>query len=260
MAEGKKGIIIYADWLKKFEALEDDEAGRLIKHFFRFVNDLNPKAPDRITELSFIDIEQSLKRDLVKWENKANRSRENGKLGGRPVKEEPTITQQVILEPKEPVSVSVSDNVSVSVSERVNTENFTLDENKKDFVLIKTEKEEKEKSCEKKEKENPLGKSNLFRQPNIPTQQQVYESFINAGGTEEMAKKFYNTNEGTGWFSRGSPITNYRNFIPGYISSWQKNNHNGSSNNTKKFGSKSAGFGIINDAFAELERGTFGDN
>ncbi len=60
MAEGKNKIIVYKDWIKKFEALKDAEAGKLIKHFFRYVNDLNPVAPDRITELSFIDIEQTL--------------------------------------------------------------------------------------------------------------------------------------------------------------------------------------------------------
>ena len=68
MADNKKGIIVYADWIELFETLEDDEAGKLIKHFFRYVNDKNPKAPDRITELSFIPIKLSLKRDLKKWE------------------------------------------------------------------------------------------------------------------------------------------------------------------------------------------------
>ena len=187
MAEGKKGIIVYADWLKKFEALEDDEAGKLIKHFFRFVNDLNPKAPDRITELSFIDIEQSLKRDLVKWENKANRSRENGKLGGRPVKQEPTITQQVILEPKEPVSVSV--NVSDSVT---------------------------------KEETHPLKNSNLYRQPIIPTKHEVWEVFKNSGATQEMAKSFYDKYEVTNWFLNNSPITNWRTLSQRFIGNWQK--------------------------------------
>lgn len=33
MAEDKNGVIIYADWIDKFEELADDEAGRLIKHF-----------------------------------------------------------------------------------------------------------------------------------------------------------------------------------------------------------------------------------
>jgi len=78
------------------------------------VNDLNPTAPDRITELSFIDIELCLKRDLIKWEQRAERSRENGKLGGRPSSDKPEETQQVILKPKEPDSgiVSVNDNVN----------------------------------------------------------------------------------------------------------------------------------------------------
>jgi len=119
MAEGKKGVLIYADWIKKFETLQDDEAGRLVKHLFRYINDLNPEPPDRITELSFIDIEITLKRDLIKWEQKAEKSRSNGKLGGRPTTqhnpEEPTGTQHVISEPKEPVidNVNVIDNVIV---------------------------------------------------------------------------------------------------------------------------------------------------
>ena len=120
MAEGKNKIIVYKDWIKKFEALKDVEAGKLIKHFFRYVNDLNPVAPDRVTELSFIDIEQTLKRDLKKWESAADRSRENGLLGGRPKTknnpEEPKITNQVISEPRKPVIVNgigiVNDNVS----------------------------------------------------------------------------------------------------------------------------------------------------
>ncbi len=120
MANGKKKIIVYADWMKKFEALKDAEAGKLIKHFFRYVNDLNPVAPDRVTELSFIDIEQTLKRDLKKWESAADRSRENGLLGGRPKTknnpDEPRITNPVISEPRKPVIVNgigiVNDTVS----------------------------------------------------------------------------------------------------------------------------------------------------
>lgn len=81
MAEDKKSIIIYADWITKFEELEDDEAGRLIKHFFRYVNDLNPTAPDRTTKLMFIDIQNQLKRDLKKWEKTLEDRSYNGRLG-----------------------------------------------------------------------------------------------------------------------------------------------------------------------------------
>ncbi len=136
MAKEKKKVIVYADWIKKFEALEDDEAGRLIKHFFRYINDLNPVAPDRIVKLSFIDIEAALKRDLKSWEQKAEMSRINGKSGGRPKEtitqenpDKPKKTHQVILEPKKPVNDNVNDNDTVNVTV---TDNVIL---KKEFYL-----------------------------------------------------------------------------------------------------------------------------
>lgn len=133
MAQDKKAIIVYSDWIKKFETLNDEEAGKLIKHFFRYVNDLNPVAPDRITEISFIDIEASLKRDLIKWEKRAERSRENGKSGGRPVSVgKPEETQQVVLKPKKPDSVN--DNVNVN-------DNDTVNDTVNDVLFLKEPKE-----------------------------------------------------------------------------------------------------------------------
>jgi len=109
MAKDKKSFVAYCDWLESFEELTDEEAGRLAKHLFRYVNDLNPEAPDKITKMCFIPIKQSLKRDLVKYEERADRARENGAKGGRPKTQK---TQSVISEPKKPdiVSVSVNDN------------------------------------------------------------------------------------------------------------------------------------------------------
>ena len=68
MAENKKSFLLYCDQIESFECLEDDEAGRLIKHIFRYVNDKNPEAPDRITKISFEPIKNQLKRDLLKYE------------------------------------------------------------------------------------------------------------------------------------------------------------------------------------------------
>lgn len=81
MAEEKKGVLVYADWIDKFEALDDDEAGRLIKHFFRYINDLDPEFPDKLTKISFLDIQNTLKRDLVKWETKKIERSESGSIG-----------------------------------------------------------------------------------------------------------------------------------------------------------------------------------
>ena len=68
-----------------------------------------------------------------------------------------------------------------------------------------------------------LSKSNLFRQPTIPTKNEVWEVFSRNGGTKEMAKKFFDNNESVNWFIRGSPITNFSNLVPGFIAAWQKN-------------------------------------
>lgn len=81
MAEGKKVVLVYADWIEKFEELNDEEAGKLIKHFFRYVNDLNPIAPDRITKLMFVDIKNTLKRDLDKYKEIKEERSYNGRLG-----------------------------------------------------------------------------------------------------------------------------------------------------------------------------------
>ena len=72
--------------------------------------------------MCFIPIKQSLKRDLVKYEERAERARLNGAKGGRPKTQK---TQSVISEPKKPdsVNVSVNGNVNVSVNDIVNREN-----------------------------------------------------------------------------------------------------------------------------------------
>jgi uncharacterized protein YdaU (DUF1376 family) len=77
-----------------------------------------------------------------------------------------------------------------------------------------------------------LKNSNLFRQPNKPTYEQVHEVFFRNGGTEEMAKSFFNKWEGTGWFLNGSPIVNFVKLAENYIITYNKNK-------TEKNGTKS---------------------
>lgn len=84
------------------------------------------------------------------------------------------------------------------------------------------------KGKEKKRKRENTGthdisKSNLFREPSIPTSEEVLEVFIRNGGTEEMATKFFDTHTAVGWYYRGSPIRNFSTMVPGYIQSWRKN-------------------------------------
>jgi len=124
MAENKTSFVSYCDWLETFEELTDEEAGKLVKHLFRYVNDLNPDS-DKLTKLLFIPIQQSLKRDLKKYEQYIDKQRVNGQKGGRPKKpKKPKQPNPLFENPTEPkkadsvsVSVSVNDSVNVSVND-----------------------------------------------------------------------------------------------------------------------------------------------
>lgn len=81
MADGKNTIVVYKDWISIFEKLDDDEAGRLAKHLWRYINDQEPTS-DRLIELVFEPIRVVLKRDLKHWEEVCKKRSESGKKGG----------------------------------------------------------------------------------------------------------------------------------------------------------------------------------
>lgn len=81
MAKDKKSFLVYSNWAQTFENLTDDEAGKLIKHVFRYVNDEKPIAPDRITEIVFEPLKAVLKSDLIKYENVKEEKSISGRTG-----------------------------------------------------------------------------------------------------------------------------------------------------------------------------------
>jgi len=92
MAENKNKILVYRDWISTFESLSNDEAGKLIKHFFRYINDLAPEAPDRLTMLLFEPIKQTLKRDLKAYQETCEKNKDN--VGKRWNKENTTVYER----------------------------------------------------------------------------------------------------------------------------------------------------------------------
>jgi hypothetical protein len=122
MAEGKNKIIVYADWIEIFEPLSDDEAGKLVKHFFRYVNDLNPTSPDRLTTLLFDgSIKPTLKRDLRRWEEIAGKRSEAGKISAEKRKQqEPTKSTSVESVEQTPTKSTVKDKANVTVTVKDN--------------------------------------------------------------------------------------------------------------------------------------------
>jgi hypothetical protein len=91
----------------------------------------------------------------------------------------------------------------------------------------KERKGKEKKGKREKTGTHDISASNLFREPSIPTSEEVLEVFVRSGGTKEMATKFFQTHSATGWFYRGSPIRNFSAMVPGYIQSWLKNAQEG---------------------------------
>lgn len=127
MAENKKSFVLYADYIGTFEELSDEEAGKLIKHIFKYVNDQNPVAEDKITKISFEPIKQQLKRDLAKWEGIKVKRSEAGKKGmeNRWVNTEKSITNDntAITNDNNVINgitkITVNDTVNVTVTDTV---------------------------------------------------------------------------------------------------------------------------------------------
>ena len=60
MAEGKKSFQLYTEWIEVFEAISDEDAGQLIKHVFKYVNDLSPETNNHLVGSLFIQIKQQI--------------------------------------------------------------------------------------------------------------------------------------------------------------------------------------------------------
>ncbi|HCY40456.1 MAG TPA: hypothetical protein DHV48_03745 [Prolixibacteraceae bacterium] len=109
---------MYVDYINIFKKLTDDEAGKLAKHLWSYVNDENPEAPDRLTEIIFEPIKLQLKRDLKVWEISKETKSNNGRIGNlkRWNKDlyEMVIKESISLEEAEKIAVerklSLSDN------------------------------------------------------------------------------------------------------------------------------------------------------
>lgn len=132
MAEGKKSVVVYCDWGSTFDSLDEVEAGRLIKHFFDYIRDKDPVAPDKLTQIAFEPIKQQLKRDLVKWVEIADNRSKSGRLGGlksgeaRRKQNEAHEPIDIIAKQNEPIEALASNakqteaNEAVSVNGTVN--------------------------------------------------------------------------------------------------------------------------------------------
>lgn len=176
MAVNKNKIIVYRDWMSTFEALSDEEAGMLIKHFFRYVNDKNPEAPNRLIGLVFEPIKQTLKRDLRTYEETCNKNRKNINLRWNKINTNDT-----------------------TVYDRIRTDtNHTDNDNDSDSDS---------------DNDSKIKKTNKRKQKNFipPTLEQVKKYFADNGYLTSIAERAFNYYASAEWFdSEGKPVRNWK--------------------------------------------------
>ena len=129
MQMAKTNFILYKDFKPTLELLTDEQAGKLIKSVFDYVEDrTEPNFEDGMLKLSFSMLKAQLERDLLKYKKRVEVNQENGAKGGRPKKEatktqsdkkkpiakKETQNNQMGLKKADSVSDSVSDSVNVS--------------------------------------------------------------------------------------------------------------------------------------------------
>jgi len=141
MAEEKNSIILYTDLIHTFEQLSDDEAGKLIKHLFRYVNGQNPEVTDRIIQIAFEPIKQQLRRDSEKWENVKGKRSLAGKASAEAKKtakeSQDALTKLTNVENVEQTLThsTVNVNGNVTANDNVNVNGSVINKNKEVFVV-----------------------------------------------------------------------------------------------------------------------------
>jgi hypothetical protein len=96
--------MFYFNWKSQLDILSDKELRRFINNLISWHQDENVELKTKSDSLVWNGVLPALEVNDDKWNSRADKSRENGKLGGRPPKEITQETKQVISEPKKPVN------------------------------------------------------------------------------------------------------------------------------------------------------------
>ena len=203
----KNNFIMYKDFKTTLDLLSNEQAGKLIKAVYAYVNGrVEPNFKDGMLKIAFNILKTQLERDLELYKKKVRASQENGKLGGRPKKEKPK-------EPKEPTRLNDNpaknkkprkgDSVSVSVSDSVN-----------DSDILK----EKDMSIPDKPKKST-------KRFIIPTVKEI-EEYCNERKNNVNPNKFFDFYESKGWLVGKNKMKNWK----AAVRTWENKNNTPRSN------------------------------
>lgn len=78
----KRSFVLYTDYEECVSFLSDEEAGKLFKHIFRYVNDKECGDIPGAAGMAFLFVKKQLDIDLAKWEVTREKRAEAGRKGG----------------------------------------------------------------------------------------------------------------------------------------------------------------------------------
>jgi hypothetical protein len=120
MAENKTSFVLYSDQRTLIDLLSNEQAGKLLKHIYAYVNDENPICEDILINVAFEPIKQQFKRDLKKWERTKESRSKAGLASAEARKNKQNATKptnvKYVQQSSTNSTVNVNDNVNVNVN------------------------------------------------------------------------------------------------------------------------------------------------
>ena len=118
MGEGKKGFILFLNFLPMIDALTDEEAGRLIKAIMHHENGAEiDLTNDRLVQAAYLGMTPQIDLQNEKWKKTKEARREAGRRGGLAKASNAKQTLANDSNAKHKVKVKVKDKVKVEVKE-----------------------------------------------------------------------------------------------------------------------------------------------
>lgn len=216
--KGKKSFVLYTDQREVFDELSDEDAGRLIKHIFSYVNDENPSTEDKLLKVAFLPIKTQLKRDLKIWDEKKQQRAEAGRKGGIA---KSSNAKQSLANPSNATNDVANLAVNVNVNDNVND------------IYIQTGSELQVNEESHNQIFRQLWKSNIWLE-GIAMKHKVttkeVQDHLNEFRTECILKDELKVNEKDAkehfinWIKRGNPFPDKKAEAPAYPKSTIENN------------------------------------
>lgn len=200
----QSSFLIYKDWEALFDSLEnDEEAGKLIKALFRFVNRGEKPAFRGALKTAFIFMSQQISRDSEKWEN--SREKRSQYMKDKWQKKKSTIVDYGRL--------SVTDTGTVTGTGTViGTVTGT------GTVIGTVTNKERESS----EQSSPPTPPPRFKKPTL----EAVKAYCEERGNVINADKFYDYYESNGWIVGRTKMKDWK----AAVRRWEQTEYDNSSN------------------------------